>query len=67
MNANERELILKEEVFSIVSCTMGISNGLGHGLLEKYCEKALAVESQASNAAMFTTIFGSPTSLSDLP
>ncbi len=44
MNANERELILKDEVFSIVSCAMEISNGLGHGLLEKNYENALAVE-----------------------
>jgi len=43
-NANERELILKDEVFSIVSCAMEISNGLGHGLLEKNYENALAVE-----------------------
>ena len=44
MNANERELILKDEVYSIVSCAMEISNGLGHGLLEKNYENALAVE-----------------------
>jgi GxxExxY protein len=44
MNANERELILKDEVFTIVSCAMEISNGLGHGLLEKNYENALTVE-----------------------
>ncbi|MDP4626377.1 MAG: GxxExxY protein [Akkermansiaceae bacterium] len=44
MNANERELILKDEVFALVSCAMEISNGLGHGLLEKNYENALAVE-----------------------
>ncbi len=44
MNANERELILKDEVFAIVSCAMEISNGLGHGLIEKNYENALAVE-----------------------
>lgn len=44
MNANERELLLKNEVFEIVSCAMEISNGLGHGLLEKNYENALAIE-----------------------
>ena len=44
MNANERELVLKEEVYEIVSCALEISNGLGHGLLEKNYENALAVE-----------------------
>ncbi|MGJ8644008.1 MAG: GxxExxY protein [Luteolibacter sp.] len=44
MNANERELILKDEVFALVSCAIEISNGLGHGLLEKNYENALAVE-----------------------
>ncbi len=44
MNANERELVLKEEVYEIVSCSLEISNGLGHGLLEKTYENALAVE-----------------------
>lgn len=44
MNANERELILKDEVFALVSCAMEISNGLGHGLREKNYENALAVE-----------------------
>ncbi|MGJ8632857.1 MAG: GxxExxY protein [Luteolibacter sp.] len=44
MNANERELLLKDEVFAIVSCAMEISNGLGSGLLEKNYENALAVE-----------------------
>ncbi len=44
MNANERELILKDEVYAVVSCAMEISNGLGHGLIEKNYENALAVE-----------------------
>ncbi|MDE0837043.1 MAG: GxxExxY protein [Akkermansiaceae bacterium] len=44
MNANERELVLKEEVYEIVSCALEISNGLGHGLIEKNYENALAVE-----------------------
>jgi len=44
MNANKRELILKDEVYSVVSCSMEIINGLGHGLHEKPYENALAVE-----------------------
>ena len=35
MNANERELIFKDEVFEIISCALEISNGHGHGLNEK--------------------------------
>lgn len=44
MNANGRELILKEEAFGIISCALEISNGLGHGLNEKIYENALVVE-----------------------
>ena len=44
MNANGRELILKDEVFEIVSCALEISNGLGHGLSEKVYENSLVVE-----------------------
>lgn len=44
MDTNGRELILKDEVFAIVSCAIEISNGLGHGLHEKPYENALAVE-----------------------
>lgn len=44
MNANERELILKDEVYSVISCSMKIINGLGHGLYEKPYENALVVE-----------------------
>jgi len=44
MNANERELILKDEAFRIVSCALGISNGLGHGPTEKIYENSLVVE-----------------------
>jgi GxxExxY protein len=38
------ELLLKEEVFQIVGCAMEVLNTLGHGLLEKPYENALAVE-----------------------
>ncbi len=44
MDANERELILKEEAFAVVGCAMEVLNELGHGLLEKPYENALAVE-----------------------
>ncbi|MFT3990453.1 MAG: GxxExxY protein [Luteolibacter sp.] len=44
MDANGRELILKEEVYSIISCAFEVLNGLGHGLHEKPYENALAVE-----------------------
>ena len=44
MDANERELLLKEEVFEIVGCAMEVLNELGHGLLEKPYENALVVE-----------------------
>ena len=44
MDANGRELILKDEVYAIVSCALEIINGLGHGLHEKPYENALAVE-----------------------
>ncbi len=44
MNANERELILKDEVFGIISCALEISNGHGHGLNEKIYENSLVVE-----------------------
>jgi GxxExxY protein len=38
------ELLYKEEVFQIVGCAMEVLNTLGHGLLEKPYENALAVE-----------------------
>lgn len=44
MNANGRELLLKEEVFRVVGCAMEVLNALGHGLLEKPYENALVVE-----------------------
>jgi|688.fasta_scaffold1452644_1 GxxExxY protein len=44
MNANERELIFKDEVFGIISCALEISNGHGHGLNEKIYENSLVVE-----------------------
>ncbi len=44
MDANERELILKEEVFAVVGAAMEVLNVLGHGLIEKPYENALVVE-----------------------
>ena len=44
MNTNEHELFLREEVFAVVGCAMSVLNELGHGLLEKPYENALAVE-----------------------
>jgi GxxExxY protein len=44
MDANGRELVLKDEVYAIVSCSMEILNGLGHGLNEKPYENSLAFE-----------------------
>jgi GxxExxY protein len=44
MDANGRELILKDEVYTIISCALEIINGIGHGLHEKPYENSLAVE-----------------------
>jgi len=44
MDANEHELIFRDEVYAIISCSFEIINGIGHGLHEKPYENALAVE-----------------------
>jgi GxxExxY protein len=44
MDTNTEELLAKEEVFQIVGCAIEVLNTLGHGLLEKPYENALAVE-----------------------
>ena len=44
MDTNSGELWAKEEVFQIVGCAIEVLNTLGHGLLEKPYENALAVE-----------------------
>jgi len=46
MNTNQRELVLKEEVFQIVGAAIEVLNGIGHGLHEKPYENALTVEFQ---------------------
>ncbi len=44
MNANRRELVLKAESHQVIGCAMEVLNVLGHGLLEKPYENAMAVE-----------------------
>ncbi len=44
MHTNKHELLLKDEVYQVVGCTMEVLNTLGHGLLEKPYENALVVE-----------------------
>jgi GxxExxY protein len=44
MDTNSGELLAKEEVFQIVGCAIEVLNALGHGLVEKPYENALAVE-----------------------
>ena len=44
MDANERELILKEEVYQVVGCALEVLNIQGHGLHEKIYENCLCVE-----------------------
>jgi len=44
MDTNSGKLLAKEEVFQIVGCAIEVLNMLGHGLLEKPYENALAVE-----------------------
>jgi hypothetical protein len=44
MDANERKLIFKNEVYAIISCSLEIITGNGHGLHENPFENSLAVE-----------------------
>jgi GxxExxY protein len=44
MDTNSGELVAKEEVFEIVGCAIEVLNTLGHGLIEKPYENALAIE-----------------------
>jgi len=44
MDTNSGKLLAKEEVFQIVGSAIEVLNALGHGLLEKPYENALAVE-----------------------
>jgi GxxExxY protein len=51
MHTNTGELLAKEEVFQIVGCAIEVLNALGHGLVEKPYENALAVEFRLRNIA----------------
>ncbi len=44
MDANEHELILKEEVYAAVGCAIEVLKVRGHGLHEKIYENCLCVE-----------------------
>ncbi len=44
MYTNDEKLLLKDEVFQIVGSAIEVLNTLGHGLVEKPYENALAVE-----------------------
>jgi GxxExxY protein len=44
MDTNRGTLLAKNEVFQIVGCAIEVLNTLGHGLVEKPYENALAVE-----------------------
>jgi GxxExxY protein len=44
MNTNSEKLLLKDEVFQVVGCAIEVLNTLGHGLVEKPYENALAIE-----------------------
>jgi GxxExxY protein len=44
MDANERELILKDEVYVVGGCAIEVLNVRGHGLHEKIYENCLCVE-----------------------
>jgi len=44
MDTNSGKLLAKEEVFQIVGCAIEVLSALGHGLVEKPYENALAVE-----------------------
>jgi GxxExxY protein len=44
MDTDETKLLFKEEVFQIIACAIEVLNTLGHGIIEKPYENALAVE-----------------------
>jgi GxxExxY protein len=44
MDTNEETLVYRNEVFQIIGCAIEVLNTLGHGLVEKPYENALAVE-----------------------
>jgi GxxExxY protein len=44
MDSNGEKLLFKNEVYQIVGCAIEVLNTLGHGIVEKPYENALAVE-----------------------
>ena len=44
MNANSRELILREEIYAVVGCAIEVLNVRDHGLHERIYENCLCVE-----------------------
>src|SRR5205809_3794726 len=44
MDPSEKKLLFKNEAFQIISCAIEVLNTLGHGIIEKPYENALAVE-----------------------
>ena len=44
MDANKRELLLKDEVYDIVGAAIEVSNELGSGFLEAVYQEALGIE-----------------------
>ena len=46
MNTDKHRFLFKEETHRIIGCAFEVLNTLGHGLLEKPYENALAVEFQ---------------------
>ena len=44
MHANDRELVLKEEVYAVVGAALEVLNVRGHGLHEKIYENCLCIE-----------------------
>jgi len=54
MNANERELIYKEETYRIVGSAMSVSNTLGCGFLEAVYQEAMEIELKESRVPFET-------------
>lgn len=46
MDSSGKKLLFKNEVYQIVACAIEVLNTLGHGIVEKPYENALAVEFQ---------------------
>ncbi len=49
MNTDKHRFLFKEETHQIIGCSFDVLNELGHGLLEKPYENALAVELKLRN------------------